>query len=185
MTPISELEREKSSSPLTFAFAFASAASISNNHHHQDYHHHHHHHQDGYNCNVNNIDADHRVNYDNYESDSDEDLMSRLKLGQDEQEPCRIGTSSTAYLPSLDRAIDICEDSSGGCGGKAWEAADVLLAHLDWKGPDWLKSKKRIIELGAGTGIVGIGVAAILASAIEVGLLGFPLCFIFFLVVVC
>jgi predicted nicotinamide N-methyase len=50
------------------------------------------------------------------------------------------------------------EDASIGCGGRAWEAADVLCAYLDDRlsvEPDWLDGR-RVLELGSGTGLVGL-----------------------------
>ncbi|KAJ3086125.1 hypothetical protein HK102_013493 [Quaeritorhiza haematococci] len=80
-----------------------------------------------------------------------------------EQEPCRIGTSVTFDLGS-GRSITIREDSSGGCGGKTWEAATILcnyLIHKQSADPSYLCGK-RILELGAGTGMVGIVVTALM-----------------------
>ena len=55
--------------------------------------------------------------------------------------------------------IVIAEDAGPGCGGVIWQSADVLISYLlsqqqslDWTG-------KRIVELGSGTGAVGIALA--------------------------
>ncbi|KAJ3095996.1 hypothetical protein HDU97_006324 [Phlyctochytrium planicorne] len=77
------------------------------------------------------------------------------------QEASRIGTQVHYDFPGLPRPIRIAEDSSGGCGGKTWEAAGVLSSHLVHRGKEYLK-KKKIVELGAGTGVVGILVGMML-----------------------
>ncbi|KAJ3326449.1 hypothetical protein HDU76_012915 [Blyttiomyces sp. JEL0837] len=88
------------------------------------------------------------------------------------QEPYRIGTAvafsfESSPEPIKHRTISIHEDSSAGCGGKTWEAANVLSDHLVYRwskeGRNFLKGMK-VLELGAGTGVVGI-LAAMLMCA--------------------
>ncbi|KAJ3231067.1 hypothetical protein HDU81_004057 [Chytriomyces hyalinus] len=101
-----------------------------------------------------------------YNSDSDNDdifqAQSRLDTGNvlvQEQEQSRIGTEQIfAFDRYKSRTIKIAEDTSGGCGGKTWEAATVLSNHLVHR---WHENPKflhglNVVELGAGTGVVGI-----------------------------
>jgi len=54
--------------------------------------------------------------------------------------------------------IRVSEDVRNGCGGKIWEAASVLCSHLAWRTEIDLNfwKGKRTLELGSGTGAVGI-----------------------------
>ncbi|KAF9263672.1 hypothetical protein L218DRAFT_327844 [Marasmius fiardii PR-910] len=54
-------------------------------------------------------------------------------------------------------------DASPGCGGIVWPAGQILSNYLVGKGPNYLKGKK-VLELGSGTGLVGL-VAALLDPA--------------------
>ncbi|KAJ3111542.1 hypothetical protein HK100_002653 [Physocladia obscura] len=63
----------------------------------------------------------------------------------------------------------ISEDSSGGCGGKTWEAATVLSNYLVYR---YTRNKSflggmNVVELGAGTGVVGILVAMMMAETLN------------------
>lgn len=82
-----------------------------------------------------------------------------------EQEPPRIGTRFE-YRVGTDRKVVLDEDTAGGCGGKAWEAAVMLSDYLQERcaKPGAMEPYKRVLELGSGTGFVGI-VAASLASS--------------------
>ncbi|KAI8344119.1 putative methyltransferase-domain-containing protein [Chlamydoabsidia padenii] len=60
-----------------------------------------------------------------------------------------------------DVEIDLWQDISGGCGGKTWEAAYVMIKYMLWKqalSPGFLAGKT-ILDLGSGTGLVGLAVA--------------------------
>ncbi|KAI9312864.1 nicotinamide N-methyltransferase-like protein [Dichotomocladium elegans] len=62
----------------------------------------------------------------------------------------------------LDAPIELTQDLSGGCGGKTWEAADVMVDYILWKQhvtQGQFFQGKRVLELGAGTGLVGLAVA--------------------------
>ncbi|KAJ3225349.1 hypothetical protein HDU78_010684 [Chytriomyces hyalinus] len=101
-----------------------------------------------------------------YNSDSDNDdifqAQSRLDTGNvlvQEQEQSRIGTEQIfAFDRYTSRTIKIAEDTSGGCGGKTWEAATVLSNHLvhRWHENHNFLQGLNVVELGAGTGVVGI-----------------------------
>ncbi|KAJ6516203.1 putative methyltransferase-domain-containing protein [Mycena sanguinolenta] len=61
--------------------------------------------------------------------------------------------------------VDLILDSSPGCGGVAWPAGEVLSQYLvDKLGPESLRGKK-VLELGSGTGLVGL-VAAMLGGTV-------------------
>ncbi|KAI8615503.1 putative methyltransferase-domain-containing protein [Chytriomyces sp. MP71] len=108
----------------------------------------------------------------NSDSDNDDVFQAQARLDDDNllvpvQEACRIGTEqvfSFAKYPS--RTIRIAEDSSGGCGGKTWEAASVLSNHLIHRfleNPAFLRNLN-VVELGAGTGVVGILAGMLMAD---------------------
>jgi Lysine methyltransferase len=97
---------------------------------------------------------------------SEEDPFLELSLTLD---PEKIINSKTTRTSSFDykglpRPILINEDTTGGCGGKTWEAADVSCNYLIWK---YQSSNghafrgKTILELGSGTGLVGLVLGAI------------------------
>ncbi|KAJ3405731.1 hypothetical protein HDV05_006359 [Chytridiales sp. JEL 0842] len=95
-----------------------------------------------------------------YSATDHEDYLLRLTASTTStflppQAPPRIGTVTTLTFQNFTRTIQIAEDASTGCGGKTWEAATVLSNHLLWLGGGWLKGK-RVLEVGAGTGCVGI-----------------------------
>jgi tRNA G26 N,N-dimethylase Trm1 len=59
--------------------------------------------------------------------------------------------------------VELWQDLSVGCGGKTWEAASVMINYMVWKqqqdqSGSFLNNKK-ILDLGSGTGLVGIAVA--------------------------
>lgn len=51
--------------------------------------------------------------------------------------------------------ITLAVDASPGCGGIAWPAGQILATYLIQKGSDYLRGKN-VLELGAGTGLVGL-----------------------------
>ncbi|KAI0028306.1 putative methyltransferase-domain-containing protein [Vararia minispora EC-137] len=51
--------------------------------------------------------------------------------------------------------LTLAVDAAPGCGGITWPAGEVLARYLARRGPRALKGK-RILELGSGTGLVGI-----------------------------
>ncbi|OAD79887.1 hypothetical protein PHYBLDRAFT_105709 [Phycomyces blakesleeanus NRRL 1555(-)] len=71
------------------------------------------------------------------------------------------GVSDISY-DSLLNPIHLQQDLSGGCGGKTWEAADIMIEYLLWKKSqsDTFFDGKRILDLGSGTGLVGLAVAS-------------------------
>ncbi|TPX35505.1 hypothetical protein SmJEL517_g02111 [Synchytrium microbalum] len=79
-----------------------------------------------------------------------------------DQEVSRIGTSSTVKLFNIDRELHIAEDASGGCGGKTWEAASMLSDYVCSRDASYWEHRTKIIELGAGTGVVGFTIACVL-----------------------
>lgn len=64
----------------------------------------------------------------------------------------------------LEEPILLAQDLSGGCGGKIWECANIIIDYFVWKheqtSGDIFRDKK-IIELGAGTGLVGLALAKV------------------------
>jgi hypothetical protein len=58
--------------------------------------------------------------------------------------------------------IRLAQDSRGCCGGMTWPVANVMIDYIIWKNDmlqgDLFKDKK-VVEIGAGTGLVGIATA--------------------------
>ncbi|KAF9817674.1 hypothetical protein IEO21_03330 [Rhodonia placenta] len=52
-------------------------------------------------------------------------------------------------------SITLAVDASPGCGGIAWPAGEVLSRYIARKGPAYFKDKT-VLELGSGTGLVGL-----------------------------
>eukprot|EP00842_Homolaphlyctis_polyrhiza_P007021 jgi/Hompol1/908/HPOL_001601-RA len=93
------------------------------------------------------------------ESDNDDNDTSEQLIP--EQEPFRIGTQVTHPVNHAQgRVIEVHESTAGGCGGKAWEAATVLSHYISFRRSTNNFPYRSIIELGSGTGMVGL-VAAI------------------------
>jgi len=57
-------------------------------------------------------------------------------------------------------SISLVVDAAPGCGGLAWPAGQILASYLVQKGPEHIKDKN-ILELGSGTGLVGLAVGAL------------------------
>ncbi|PPQ92394.1 hypothetical protein CVT25_008744 [Psilocybe cyanescens] len=57
-------------------------------------------------------------------------------------------------------SISLLVDASPGCGGLAWPAGQILASYLVQCGPEYIKDKN-ILELGSGTGLVGLVVGAL------------------------
>ncbi|KAF5320714.1 hypothetical protein D9619_001039 [Psilocybe cf. subviscida] len=60
-------------------------------------------------------------------------------------------------------SISLVVDAAPGCGGLAWPAGQILASYLVQKGPEYL-ANKNIIELGSGTGLVGLAIGAFPSS---------------------
>ncbi|KAM7213868.1 protein-lysine methyltransferase METTL21D [Rhypophila decipiens] len=68
------------------------------------------------------------------------------------------GTTALDFSGLLDEPLKLHEDLTSGCGGQLWPAGLVLAKHMLRYHRDELKHS-RILELGAGGGIVGLTVA--------------------------
>ncbi|KAK4511055.1 uncharacterized protein ATC70_012265 [Mucor velutinosus] len=64
----------------------------------------------------------------------------------------------------LSDPILLAQDMSGGCGGKIWKCANIMIDYFIWKNNQLhgkLFEGQKIVEIGAGTGLVGLAVAKI------------------------
>ncbi|KAJ3021923.1 UNVERIFIED_CONTAM: hypothetical protein HDU68_009408 [Siphonaria sp. JEL0065] len=113
------------------------------------------------------------------DSDSDNDVFGIIP-DSPRAEACRIGTEAGFEFKRYHRKISIAEDSSGGeflfpykadditgCGGKTWEAATILSNYMAYR---WSLDKNflkglNVVEVGAGTGVVGILAGMMMAEA--------------------
>lgn len=97
-------------------------------------------------------------------SEQDPFLELSLTLEPDKSINSKITRTSTFDYKGLPQPILINEDTTGGCGGKTWEAADVTCNYLIWRHQSSSGSAfrgKSILELGSGTGLVGLVLGAI------------------------
>ncbi|KAG6833836.1 hypothetical protein H0H87_011770 [Tephrocybe sp. NHM501043] len=62
---------------------------------------------------------------------------------------------SSPQRPQLPVEIVLAVDASPGCGGIAWPAGEILSSYITKRGPDFLHGRT-ILELGSGTGLVGL-----------------------------
>src|SRR5690349_19187909 len=78
-----------------------------------------------------------------------------------------IPTSSFEFM-TFGRRVQIRQDARECCGGYVWRAAAVLIRYLENKKvfPEGHFHQKRVLELGAGTGLVGIALLQAGASVI-------------------
>lgn len=63
-------------------------------------------------------------------------------------------------------SISLKVDASHGCGGIAWPAGEVLSSYIAFRGIGYLQGKK-IVELGSGTGLVGLVAGALGAVSVK------------------
>ena len=63
--------------------------------------------------------------------------------------------NETLHLSFQDITVTLKVDAGPGCGGIAWPAGEVLSRYIVRRGRDYWKGK-RVIELGSGTGLVGL-----------------------------
>ena len=66
-------------------------------------------------------------------------------------------------VPGLPRPILIKEDLRFGTGGRVWNTALALVGHLA-EHPALIAEKRRIIELGSGSGFIGIACSVLLSA---------------------
>lgn len=94
------------------------------------------------------------------ENNSDIQLPDCDYVDQREQEVhAHVGSVS---FKGLEEPILLSQDLSGGCGGKVWECANIIIDYFVWKNEQTkgdIFRNKRIVELGAGTGLVGLALA--------------------------
>ncbi|ORX44605.1 hypothetical protein DM01DRAFT_1340365 [Hesseltinella vesiculosa] len=76
-----------------------------------------------------------------------------------------------AHAPRIERhvsteqfdqvSVKLWQDVSGGCGGKTWEAAYVMVDYLLWRHSldSTFFQRKTVLDLGSGTGLVGLALA--------------------------
>ncbi|KAH8901003.1 hypothetical protein GQ53DRAFT_775701 [Thozetella sp. PMI_491] len=87
--------------------------------------------------------------------------FSPLALGEDLAplpEYKAAGTTALDFYGLLSEPLKLHEDLKTGCGGQLWPAGMVLAKHFLRRPRDDLRSAK-ILELGAGGGLVGLAVA--------------------------
>lgn len=76
---------------------------------------------------------------------------------------CRLLDTTVGIGKSLSDRVVVCEVRGMGVGGHAWRHADVLCQHLRSRG---LVKGRRVVELGAGTGICGLACARLGAETV-------------------
>jgi ribosomal protein L11 methylase PrmA len=63
--------------------------------------------------------------------------------------------NETLHLTFQDITVTLKVDAGPGCGGIAWPAGEVLSQYIVRRGRDYWQGK-RVLELGSGTGLVGL-----------------------------
>lgn len=94
-------------------------------------------------------------------SEDEVDPFSRLDLVAMNTPP-EYGAVGETTFDLLDSPVQLAQDLSRGCGGKIWEAANVLVDYCLWKDKTMageFLNNKRVLELGSGTGLVGLAIA--------------------------
>ncbi|CAO3699803.1 unnamed protein product [Rhizopus stolonifer] len=89
-------------------------------------------------------------------------LFDNLELVKEPGQLVAAQVGSTVYS-GLDSPILLAQDSSGGCGGMIWKAASVMIEYFIWKkqcSNDFL-TDKIVVDIGSGTGLVGLAIAKI------------------------
>jgi len=82
------------------------------------------------------------------------------------REPVTLELSYPSGACTGNITVQLQTDPSPGCGGLAWPAGEVLAKYLVGKGSDYLNGRT-IIELGSGTGLVGL-VTALLGARVYI-----------------
>lgn len=73
-----------------------------------------------------------------------------------------IAHTGAIEIDGLTEPLLLSQDLSTGCGGKIWESSKTMLDYLAWKRDQTqgtLFQGQTIVEIGAGTGLVGLAVA--------------------------
>ena len=88
--------------------------------------------------------------------------------------------NETLHLSFQDITVTLKVDAGPGCGGIAWPAGEVLSRYIVRRGKDYWKGK-RVLELGSGTGLVGLvagylGAHTILTDQRLASLLAYQIC---------
>ncbi|KAG2220673.1 hypothetical protein INT45_008216 [Circinella minor] len=94
-------------------------------------------------------------------SSNDNDPFHRLNFVDSNPIP-DYGTVSNTTYDLLPQGVELAEDLRGGCGGRIWEAATVMVDYLLWKNKqleNTLFKGQKVLELGAGTGLVSLALA--------------------------
>lgn len=89
------------------------------------------------------------------------DLLQADPIALEQQPDQGAGTVRITPLPtfpSLSKQLAVVQDAREGCGGHLWHAALALCRHLE-RWPDAQLAGRRVLELGAGTGLVGMYLA--------------------------
>ncbi|KAJ7095091.1 putative methyltransferase-domain-containing protein [Mycena belliarum] len=100
-------------------------------------------------------------------SDDERDPLSHLMRSDSDvvpSQPRSVRHGELLRLTFDTITIDLILDAAPGCGGVAWPAGEVLAQYLVKQGLDSLQGKK-VLELGSGTGLVGL-VAAMLGGTV-------------------
>jgi len=99
---------------------------------------------------------------------TDDEAYSGNVFLQGTESESRINTKSCFSYPQVhpDCSLTILEDVTHGVGGRTWEAAECLMQYLVDTKP--LAAQSLVVELGAGTGVVGFLAAILLEQTSKV-----------------
>jgi hypothetical protein len=82
---------------------------------------------------------------------------------QDREQEVKPHIGAVTYA-GLNLPILLAQDLSGGCGGKIWECASIMIEYMIWKNQQLegtFFQQQKLVEIGSGTGLVGLAVARI------------------------
>lgn len=77
----------------------------------------------------------------------------------------------SVYYEGLESPILLSQDMKDGCGGKIWESANVMVDYIIWKNQQLqgqLFANQKVVEVGSGTGLVGLAVAKVCSQVSQV-----------------
>ncbi|KAI9477921.1 MAG: putative methyltransferase-domain-containing protein [Benjaminiella poitrasii] len=98
------------------------------------------------------------------------DLFASLDIVPVREQEVKAHVESVQF-DGLPDPVWLAQDLSGGCGGKIWESANVMIDYFIWKHlhrESLLFQDKTVLEVGSGTGLVGLAVAKLCPTVKQV-----------------
>lgn len=93
----------------------------------------------------------------------EEPIFAGFDHVQEREQEVKAHTGSVTFT-DLKSPILLAQDLRGGCGGMVWECANIMIDYIIWKNQQMkgnLFQQQKLVEIGSGTGLVGLAVAKI------------------------